>query len=398
MRAERWRQIEQLFYSALEREPDQRAAFLEQACGGDEALRREVESLLAADEQPWGFLETAPAKLAAELLAEEKARTMVGRTLGHYQILSLLGVGGMGEVYLARDTQLGRRIALKLLPAELAQDQDRLRRFKQEALAASALNHPNVAHIYEIGEAEGVSFIAMEYVEGQTLEAKMNGQPLDTGEILDIAVQVADALEEAHTKGIIHRDIKPGNIMLTPRGQVKVLDFGLAKMTWRAEQALDSDVLTLAKTQPGLLMGTVAYMSPEQALRHEVDERTDIFSLGVVLYEMATGRRPFAGATTGETLDQIIHAKPEAIVRFNSNAPAELEHIIRKCLEKDRGRRYQSARELLVDLKSLQQDSQSEAATRSRAVALPSQLRPWVLAVVAVAVVLVIGIGVYPLV
>ena len=371
MKSDRWQQIEQLYYAALECEAGQRAAFLDEACGGDEELRREVESLLASHEQAGEFLASPALEVAAKLIAEDQFASAVGRSIGHYQILSLLGVGGMGEVYLAQDTRLDRQIALKLLPVHFTQDADRMRRFVQEAKAASAFSHPNVAHIYEIGEAEGVSFIAMEYVEGQTLEAKINGQPLETGEILDIAAQVADALEEAHAKGIIHRDIKPGNVMVTARGQVKVLDFGLAKMTRHERGRLASDLSTQLRTQPGLLMGTVPYMSPEQALGHEVDHRTDIFSLGVVLYEMATGRRPFTGTTTGETLDAIIHAEPEAIVRFNANAPAELERIIRKCLEKDRERRYQSAHELLIDLRNLKRAIESGAA----AAAVASQVR-----------------------
>jgi TolB-like protein/Tfp pilus assembly protein PilF/predicted Ser/Thr protein kinase len=359
MTPERWQQIEELYYAALERDATERAAFLDEACGGDEALRQEVELLLASHEQAGSFLASPALEVAAQMVAEDQAGSVVGRSIGHYQILSLLGVGGMGEVYLAEDTRLDRKVALKLLPVHFTQDADRMRRFVQEAKAASAFSHPNVAHIYEIGEAEGVTFIAMEYVEGQTLDAKIGGRPLETAEILDITVQVADALEEAHSKGTIHRDIKPGNVMVTARGQVKVLDFGLAKMTRQEREGLASDLSTQVRTQPGMLMGTVAYMSPEQALGHEVDHRTDIFSLGVVMYEMATGQRPFTGTTTGETLDQIIHAEPEAIARFNSNVPAELERIIRKCLEKDRERRYQSARELLTDLKNLKRALES---------------------------------------
>ena len=229
-----------------------------------------------------------------------------------------------------------------------------MRRFVREAKAASALNHPNVAHIYEIGEAGGVSYIAMEYVEGQTLAAKINGQRLEVGEVAEIGSQIADALDEAHRKGITHRDIKPQNIMLTPRGQVKVLDFGLAKITRPAAQAVGSDITTLVNTVPGVIMGTVPYMSPEQALGREVDHRSDIFNLGVVLYETATGRLPFDGANSGGMLDRILHAQPEAMARFNHGVPEELERIVRKCLEKDRERRYQSARELLVDLRNLQ--------------------------------------------
>lgn len=359
MTPERWQQIKELFEAALARDASERVAFLDRVCADDPDMRQQVEALLASHEGAPSFLEEPAVEVAAQMMAQEQAKVEIGQSIGPYMIVSHLGAGGMGEVYLAEDSRLGRRVALKLLPDYFTADQERVRRFKQEARAASALSHPNVATIYEIGEAEETMYMAMEYVEGQTLEAKINGQPLETGELLDIAVQVADAIEEAHAKGIMHRDIKPGNIMVSVRGRAKVLDFGLAKMTGPEEQALRSDVSAQAKTEPGRVMGTVAYMSPEQALGREVDHRTDIFSLGVVMYEMATGQRPFTGSTTGEMLDQIIHAEPEPIVRFNANAPTELERIIRKCLEKDRERRYRSARELLIDLKNLRQALES---------------------------------------
>jgi serine/threonine protein kinase/formylglycine-generating enzyme required for sulfatase activity/pimeloyl-ACP methyl ester carboxylesterase len=363
MTPQRWQQIDQLLDAALEREPSERAAFLDKACAGDEALRREVEALLASDEQASRFLEAPALEVAAEIMTEDQAESLVGRSLGPYKVLSLLGTGGMGEVYLAEDSRLGRKVALKLLPEYLAGDQPRVRRFKQEARAASALNHPNVATIYEIGEAEAITYIAMEYVEGQTLATMIDGRPLETGAILDIAVQVADALDEAHSKGITHRDIKPSNIMITPRGQAKVLDFGLAKMT-RDEQVLGSNVATQAKTESGMLLGTAQYMSPEQARGRDVDARTDIFSFGVVLYEMATGRRPFIGATVGETIDQIIHAQPEAVTRFNRAVPVELEQIVSRCLEKDRDRRYPSAHDLVTNLRDLKRESERLTASR----------------------------------
>src|SRR6266496_2532019 len=251
-----------------------------------------------------------------------------GTRLGRYEIRSKIGEGGMGEVYLARDTQLDRSVALKLLPAQIARDQQRLHRFLQEARAAAALSHPNIAHIYEIGEVEDGYFIAMEYVEGAPLAQKIGGRPLAISESLDIAIQIADALDEAHGKGITHRDIKSSNIMITPRGRVKVLDFGLAKLATPAgspQHTSDSEMATRVKTSPGIVMGTVNYMSPEQALGREVDHRTDIFSFGVVLYEMATGRLPFTGQTVTETIDRIAHAQPEAIGRLNYDVPPELE-------------------------------------------------------------------------
>ena len=356
MSPDRWEHIQELYHAALELEPTQRSAFLEEACGDDEAVCREVEALLAEHGKAGSFLETPALDLAAQVRAEQGSASVVGRQIGPYQILSLLGVGGMGEVYLAQDTRLERSLALKVLPTAWASDQDRMRRFVREARAASALKHPNVAHIYEIGEWNGIQFIAMEYVEGQTLAAKISSHPLNLTEVVEIGIQVADALDEAHSKGITHRDIKPANLMLTARGQVKVLDFGLAKVTWAKGLAATSDLSTVVNTEAGVVMGTMEYMSPEQVLGKEVDHRTDVFSLGVVLYQMATGRLPFSGKSPNETLDHILHGQPEAIARFNYNVPVELERIVRKCLEKDRERRYQSARDLLVDLRNLKSE------------------------------------------
>jgi serine/threonine protein kinase/tetratricopeptide (TPR) repeat protein len=280
-----------------------------------------------------------------------------GTLLGHYEIRSKLGEGGMGEVYLAHDTKLGRNVALKLLPEELTHDRYRLQRFVQEAQAASAINHPNVCVIHEVGEsADGRPFIAMEYVEGETLSAKIHGRPLSQIEIVDIGSQVADALSEAHAKGIIHRDIKPSNIAVTPRGQAKVLDFGLARIVAMGGQIATSDLSTQAKTESGILLGTVDYMSPEQALGREVDARSDIFSLGVVLFEMATGRRPFSSKNPLETIDRIAHAEPESIPSLNPKISSSLQGIISKCLEKDPKQRYQSAKELMQELAALKQE------------------------------------------
>lgn len=293
----------------------------------------------------------------------------------------------MGEVYLAEDSRLSRRVALKILPEYFSRDLDRVARFKLEAKAASALNHPNVATIYEIGEAEGIGYIAMEYVEGETLEAKVSGRALGSNEIIEIASQVADALAEAHSKGITHRDIKSANMMLTARGQVKVLDFGLAKLAVTQSEGLISEMPTERATAPGIVMGTVQYMSPEQALGKKLDHRTDIFSFGVVMYEMATGRLPFSAATATETIDRITHSQPEPIARFNYDLPAELERIIRKCLEKDRERRYQSARELLVDLTNLKRDSHSRGVMTAGATS-GQQRHLWRWTVIAMAIVL----------
>ena len=281
---------------------------------------------------------------------------MIGQTIAHYKITDKLGEGGMGEVYLALDTKLERNVALKLLPAELAEDADRRQRFLSEAKAASALSHPHVCVIHEVGETDsGQLFITMEFVEGQTLAARLEQGSLETGQVVDIGIQVADALDAAHSKGIIHRDIKPANISLNDRGQVKVLDFGLAKRTAQAAQP-DLQTATQFQTLAGQVVGTPNYMSPEQVLGKEVDHRSDLFSLGVVLYELCTKQLPFAGSSVGEIFDKITHGQPEAMARFNYNVPAELDRIILKCLQKDRERRVQSSRELLVDLRNLRSE------------------------------------------
>ena len=289
-----------------------------------------------------------------------------GARIAHYRIVSRLGQGGMGVVYLAEDTLLDRHVALKALPPDLAADPERMHRFVQEAKLASALNHPNVAYIHEIGQDGQFWFLAMEYVDGSPLSTRIQEGPLKVDDIVRIAMQVADALDTAHSKGIIHRDIKPANLMLTARGHVKILDFGLAKLEKPARGKNDDTQLL---TSAGLVLGTVQYMSPEQALGREVDYRSDIFSLGVVLYEMATARLPFAGSNPSETMARILQSQPEAIARFNYEIPEELERVVRKCLEKDPDRRYQSARDLLVDLKNLERDSGSaRSAAQTQAV------------------------------
>jgi two-component system LytT family response regulator len=273
--------------------------------------------------------------------------------VAHYRIVSRLGEGGMGEVYLATDTRLERRVALKVLPSAVAHDPTRMERFALEAKAASALNHPNVAHIYEIGEERGIHFLAMEFVEGEALDRRIAGGALPVLALAEIGAQIADALDAAHAKGIVHRDIKPANIIITPRGAAKVLDFGLAKVAGPLGSELETQIETRALSAAGMLIGTIAYMSPEQALGRPVDHRTDVFSLGVVLYQMATGRLPFEGSNPSETIAHILGDSPAAMARFNYDVPEELDRIVRKCLEKDRERRYQSARDLMVDLKVL---------------------------------------------
>ena len=308
MTSQRWQDLDRLFHSALERPPEERARFLAEACGSDEAVRQKVEALIAAHEQSGEFLDAPAFEVAGSTLRLDRPSPLVNRTIGHYKILDTLGAGGMGEVYLAQDTRLGRKIALKLLPPEFTIDAERVQRFEQEARAASALSHPNVCVIHEIGDTEdGRRFITMEYIEGTTLRQLLAQKGLTLLEALDVAAQIAAGLAAAHAIGIIHRDIKPENVMLRDDGLVKVLDFGLAKLT---QQTTETDAETLlrsmVKTGSGMIMGTVAYMSPEQARGLEVDSRTDVWSLGVLLYEMITGRSPFVGATPSDMLVSIL--------------------------------------------------------------------------------------------
>src|SRR5262249_3322319 len=295
MTPESHRKICDLYNSASELAAAERSAFLDEACGGDEALRREVESLLAVRDRAGDYFAAPAMDVAAGLLAEENYPSLAGQSFSHYQALSLLGAGGMGEVYLAEDTRLRRKVALKLMPWRFTQDADRARRFEREARAASSLNHPSILTIHEIGAIDNRHFIVSEYVEGETLRQRMEDGKIACGVALDVAIQVASALSAAHAAGITHRDIKPENGMVRPDGLVKVLDFGLAKLS--EIQSPPTDSLNRLSTEPGMVMGTVSYMSPEQARGLKVDHRTDIFSLGVMLYEMLAGHRPFEGAT-----------------------------------------------------------------------------------------------------
>jgi eukaryotic-like serine/threonine-protein kinase len=362
MTPERWQQVKSLFHSALERESNQRALFLDEACAGDVLLRKEVESLITSHEQRGSFIDSPAYELGAELLTDDHAELAVGQTVAHYEILALLGSGGMGEVYLAQDTRLGRHVALKLLPSLFTKDEERLRRFEQEAHSASALNHPNVCVIYEVGEtADDRHYMAMEYVDGVTLRQHMMSTQMELTEVLDVGVQIASGLAAAHEVGIVHRDIKPENIMLRRDGYVKVLDFGLAKLTEQETTNVAAPDEARVKTDTGVVMGTSSYMSPEQARGLVVEARTDIWSLGVVIYEMATGRVPFDGATTSDILVSILDREPAPLAQFSSETPIELQRIVSKTLYKDREGRYQTAKDLLIDLKSLKQDLELEA-------------------------------------
>ncbi len=361
---ERWRQIKGIFQAAVELDPSERDAFLEQACSGDESLRLRVTSLLSSDEQEWELLEKPAFEAAAGLLAEDRPALSVGQQLGHYRILDLLGTGGMGEVYLAEDERLGRKIALKLLPADFSTDQLRMHRFQQEARAASSLNHPNIITIHEIGEFDDRHFIATEFIEGRTLRQLMKRRRLSLHKAIDIAIQAAGALAAAHELGVVHRDIKPENIMLRPDGYVKILDFGLAQLNIQQSPTNDTETLTTDKvnTAPGLLMGTVNYMSPEQTRGVRLDARSDIFSLGVLIYETIAGRPPFEGDTASDLIAAILKVDPQPLTRYLPDAPPDLQRIVTKALRKDREERYQTIKDMLVDLRSLKKELEQSGA------------------------------------
>jgi serine/threonine protein kinase len=380
MTPHRWQTIKQFFNAAVELPPAERAGFLESACGGDESVRHEVESLLAAHVRGDSFLAVPAFEIGAGLLADSHNGPAADDHLGPYKIVKQLGSGGMGEVYLALDTRLGRNVALKLLPFELARDQQRMSRFEQEARTASALNHPNVCVIYEIGMTEdGRQFIAMEYVDGLTLRARMERRRMTVTEALDVGAQVAWALEAAHAAGVVHRDIKPENIMLRHDGYVKVLDFGIAKLNEKNPSPLGpNEASTTGKvhTEAGTRMGTVRYMSPEQLRERPVDERTDIWGLGVVLHEMVTGSIPFKKRTTDETIAAILERQPLILSAFAADIPDELREIIAKALRKKRSERYQKVSELAAALRKARRHVEAVA---SGSAASPGEMNAHVL-------------------
>src|SRR6266516_4468563 len=345
--------IEEIFRAALDKEPDHISAFLDTACEGDAVLRREVEALLTSDQRAGRFIERSAVGLATKIIQNRQAQSLVGHTIGHYKISESIGTGGMGEVYLATDIVAGRKAALKLLPLRFTGNAARLKRFQQEAHAVVGLNHPNILTVYEIGEDHSIHYIASELIEGETLRERLAHGPMQLSEAVDIAIQVASALAAAHQAGIVHRDIKPENIMLRPDGYVKVLDFGIAKL---AEQEVPitiprDEALLMVETNLGSVLGTVRYMSPEQACGAHVDKSTDIWSLGVVLYEMVSGHAPFIGDTPKGVMSSILEKEPPPLTNYVARAPAELQQIISRTLRKDRGQRYRSAQELLQALK-----------------------------------------------
>jgi serine/threonine protein kinase/Tfp pilus assembly protein PilF len=367
MNAERWQQVNDLFHLAAQRAPNERAAFLDEACHGDKSLSREVESLLDSYERAESFIESPAFEIAPELLTNDTAGALVGELIGHYRIESLIGVGGMGEVYLARDERLGRKVALKLLSKRLIADETQLSRFKTEARSASALNHPNILTVYEIGAEGNRQFIATEFIEGMTLRESFTRERMNLHAALDIAVQVASALAAAHESGIVHRDIKPENIMLRPDGYAKVLDFGIAKLTEPASDRYELGTTAVLQTRPGSVLGTAHYMSPEQTRGQKVDARSDIWSLGVVLYEMVAGVPPFRGETPSDCIASILTTEPPPLSGLLSDVPPRLEFILQKALRKNRDERYPTIGDMLVDLRNLKgeaEDSSSQIKAR----------------------------------
>src|SRR5262245_31275489 len=373
MTSERWQQVNDLFQLAADRAPEERTTFLQTACQGDEGLRREVESLIASYERAENFIESPAFEVVPELLTHERTSAIIGESIAHYQIESLIGVGGMGEVYLARDERLGRKVALKFLPERLTANNTQLSRFKSEARAASALNHPNILTVYEIGTEGNRHFIATEFIEGVTLRTALGRGKMDVHEALEIALQVASALAAAHAAGVVHRAIKPENIMIRPDGYVKVLDFGLAKLTEQKPASNNQD-LTLTNTQHtlmGLVVGTPRYMSPEQALGQAADARSDIWSLGTVIYEMVAGVPAFSGATPTDCIASILKTEATPLSRLVPGVPNELQSILQKALRKDRDERYQKIADMLAELRALK-------AKLERAASAPKIKPAWV--------------------
>ncbi len=371
MNPERWQQISRIFKSAVSLDPEARNAYVAGQCGSDDSLRAEVEKLIASHQQASeeDFIGGMAAEAAAPLLVvvEDEVgpphRTLNnGQQFGSYVILDALGAGGMGEVYLARDTRLDRTVALKILPPDITTDKRRMQRFRQEAKVASSLNQPNILTVFEFGEVGGLSFLATEFVDGETLRDHLRGKKkLKLVEILDINIQVLAALDAAHEARIVHRDIKPENVMIRRRDHVvKVLDFGLAKVTEKrsSKGEEESEAATAFKTAPGIIMGTINYMSPEQAQAAATDQRTDVWSTGVMLYEMVAGKMPFSGVTTSHTIVQILEKDP---LPLSKDMPPELERIVLKAMAKDPDERYQTAKDMLIDLRSLKRKLEVQA-------------------------------------
>ena len=355
MSNENWNQAKQLFADAMKVAPENRLAFLDEVCRGDAETRREVESLLASLDDAGSFMQQPAAHEVADFIRQNKPLE-AGRSFGHYEIVRQIGAGGMGEVYLAKDTKLDRRVAVKILNEKFAKHESNLQRFTKEAKAASALNHPNILVIHEIGESDDTHFIVSEFVEGETLREILNQSLPELPQILEIAIQIANALTSAHAAHIVHRDIKPENIIVRPDGFVKILDFGLAKLISQKAIGLETSAVKQNETAKGVILGTVNYMSPEQAKGGQIDGRTDIFSFGALIYEMIAGQTPFAGDSMSETFANLINAEPSPLVRFAPDVPEELQRIVAKMLRKKKTERYQTMQDLLTDLKNLREN------------------------------------------
>ena len=352
MTPERWRRVEELYHAALARDARDRARFLGDACAGDDALRRDVESLLAQPASAEAFLGEPAVVMAARLVSGPGPSIPVGHRIGGYQVQAPLGAGGMGVVYRALDTKLNRPVAIKLLSDDLA-DAAARRRFQREAQTASSLNHPHIVTVYDVGEVDGRQYLVTEFVDGGTLRDWAQATTRTWRQIIELLTGVADGLAAAHAAGIVHRDIKPENILVAKNGYAKLADFGLAKL-WEATDSLAvTRTLSAGHTRPGMIVGTIAYMSPEQAAGQPVDARSDIFSFGVVLYELLAGRRPFEGATDLERLQALISRPAPPLAESSLDLPADLRNVVEKALEKDPAERYQTARELVVDLRRL---------------------------------------------
>lgn len=378
MNSDRWQQINEIYYSALELSTPERGLFLAERCAGDEALQQEVNSLLESNDEAGDFMDASALEVAAQTVAAESDQPQIGERIGHYKILSPLGAGGMGEIYLAEDTRLNRNVALKILPRQFTREADRVRRFKQEARAASSLNHPHIVTIFEIGEERGWHYIVTEFIDGQTLRQRLTAAPIKLPELVEIIIQAAGALAAAHEAGIVHRDIKPENIMVRRDGYVKVLDFGIAKLTeqFNADRPTRDSFAApreAIKTDPGHVMGTAHYISPDQLLGLELDGRSDVFSLGVVMYELSAGRLPFDGTTPSAVIAAILSDEPMPLARFSHAIPSELERIVEKALRKDREERYQVIKDFALDLKNLRLELEMEAKRKRFSVAFAAE-------------------------
>ncbi len=368
MADEKWQQVREIFDSALRRQPEERRTFVNVACGEDKTLLAEVESLLSSLGSAENFMETPAVAKVADVIEAEAKKLESGRCFGHYEIVEQIGAGGMGKVYLARDQKLERRVAVKILNEKFNRDESNLQRFVSEAKAASALNHPNILTIYEIGESGDTHFIVSEFIKGKTLREMLKESPPPLAEVLDIAIQIANALVAAHEAHLVHRDIKPENIMIRPDGFVKILDFGLAKFVEQKNKSilgLEDSAAKQNETAKGVILGTINYMSPEQARGKNIDARTDIWSLGVVLYEMLTGKPPFLEETTGDTISAILNKTPAPLAAYVPDIPNELKRIVGKTLRKNREERYQHIEDLLIDLRDFKQESKFEAKPES---------------------------------